>query len=279
VDNAAMPATPPLPLATLPAARLAGAIGVLTDIDDTLTREGAIEPAALEALQRLQSAGLPVVAITGRPMGWSMPFARDWPLAAIVAENGGVALIRDGDSVCTEYAQDDATRAHHARRLREVAARVLREVPGATLARDSAGRVTDIAIDHAEFARLDDARIAQVVALMRAEGMQATVSSIHVNGWFGAHDKWSGAQWIVQRLWGRALAHEVERWIYVGDSTNDQLMFRRFPLSVGVANLMHFAHQLQDWPGWITPGERGTGFAELADQLLDARPQLLRFSD
>ena len=27
--------------------------GVLTDIDDTLTRDGAIEPAALEALERL----------------------------------------------------------------------------------------------------------------------------------------------------------------------------------------------------------------------------------
>jgi hypothetical protein len=39
--------------------------------------------------------------------------------------------------------------------LREVAARVLREVPGATLARDGAGRVTDIAIDHAESVRLD----------------------------------------------------------------------------------------------------------------------------
>jgi HAD superfamily hydrolase (TIGR01484 family) len=272
MDNGAMPATPPLPLADLPAARLAGVTGVLTDIDDTLTRDGAIEPQALAALQRLHAAGLPVVAITGRPMGWSEPFARAWPVAAIVAENGAVALYRDAQGrLHTEYAQDEATRARHAVRLREVAARVLREVPGAMLARDSAGRVTDIAVDHAEFARLDDARIAQVVALMHAEGMCATVSSIHINGWFGTHDKWSGARWIVQRLLGRALEDEVARWVYVGDSTNDQLMFRHFPLSVGVANLMHFAAQLQDWPGWITPGERGLGFAELAERLLAAR--------
>jgi HAD superfamily hydrolase (TIGR01484 family) len=272
MDNAAMPVTPPLPLANLPAAHLAGVVGVLTDIDDTLTRDGAIEPQALAALEQLHAAGLPVVAITGRPMGWSEPFARSWPIAAIVAENGAVALFRDAQGTLhTEYAQDEATRARHTVRLREVAARVLREVPGATLARDSAGRVTDIAIDHAEFARLDDARIAQVVALMQAEGMCATVSSIHINGWFGSHDKWSGARWIVQRLFGHALQDEVARWIYVGDSTNDQLMFRHFPLSVGVANLMHFAAQLQDWPGWITPGERGTGFADLAGRLLDAR--------
>ena len=58
----------------------------------------------------------------------------------------------------TEYAQDEATRARNARRLAEVAQRVLREVPGATLARDSAGRVTDIAIDHSEFAHLPPQR-------------------------------------------------------------------------------------------------------------------------
>jgi hydroxymethylpyrimidine pyrophosphatase-like HAD family hydrolase len=58
---------------------------VLTDIDDTLTTEGAITPDALAALQRLRDAGLPVIAITGRPMGWSIPFARAWPVNAIVA--------------------------------------------------------------------------------------------------------------------------------------------------------------------------------------------------
>jgi hydroxymethylpyrimidine pyrophosphatase-like HAD family hydrolase len=97
------------------------------------------------------------------------------------------------------------------------------------------------------------------------------VSSIHVNGWFGAHDKWSGAQWIVRRRLGRDLAAEVDRWVYVGDSTNDQVMFGRFPLSVGVANLLDFASQLHTWPAYLTEGARGEGFAELARTLLAAR--------
>jgi len=188
-----------------------------------------------------------------------------------VAENGAVALFRDGARLAQEYAQDEPTRARNALRLREVSARLLREVPGARLAQDSAGRVTDIAVDHSEFAQLDAQRIAQVVALMHAEGMVATVSSIHINGWFGTHDKWSGARWIVQRLLGRSLDAEVERWVYVGDSTNDQLMFRHFPLSVGVANLMRFAAELKDWPAYITPGERGDGFAQVTDRVLAAR--------
>lgn len=263
----------PRPLAELPAAALAGVAGLMTDIDDTLTREGAIEPAALDALQALAAAGVPVVAITGRPVGWSRPFAAAWPVAAIVPENGAVALIREGDRVVTEYAQDATTRAANAQRLQAAAARVLREVPGATLAQDSAGRETDIAIDHAEFAQLPPAAIDQVVALMRSEGLTATVSSIHVNGWIGGHSKWTAAQWMVQRLFGRELAPEIGRWLYVGDSTNDQLMFRHFPLSVGVANLMHFAAQLSDWPAYITERERGAGFAEVAGRVLAFRPR------
>ena len=253
-----------------------GVVGVFTDIDDTLTANGAIVREARDALARLHAAAIPVIAITGRPMGWSKPFVRPladggWPLEAIVAENGAVALIRDGDAVRIEYAQDEPTRRRNAQRLADVAQRVVREVPGATLARDSAGRVTDIAIDHSEFTRLPAPQIEQALALLRAEGMNATVSSIHINAWFGEHTKLSGARWMTQRLFGRPLDAEIDRWVYVGDSTNDQPMFERFVLSVGVANLMDFEAALTVWPRYLTHQPRGRGFAEVADALLAAR--------
>lgn len=266
-----MHAKSPRPWAELPSEQARGVVGVLTDIDDTLTTEGHISPEAMAALLALRAAQIPVIAITGRPMGWSEPFARDWPVEAIVAENGAVALFRDGDALRVEYAQDAPTREHNAHRLCEVAQRVLREVPGATLSQDSPGRVTDIAIDHSEFAHLSPSQIEQVVRVMQQEGMNATVSSIHINGWFGDHTKLSGARWIVQRLLGRALDDQASHWVYVGDSTNDQLMFGHFPLSVGVANLMHFAAQLHTWPAYITNGERGHGFAEVARALISSR--------
>lgn len=263
------------PLDAAPDTPWQAVLGVMTDIDDTLTRDGQLDPAARRALQDLADAGVPVIAITGRPMGWSRDFLRPgpeaWPLRTIVAENGAVALRREGDEVHTEYAQDEATRARNARRLAAVLARVQREVPGARPARDSAGRVTDIAIDHSEHAHLDAAAIDRVVALMQEEGMTATVSSIHVNGWYGTHDKLSGARWMLRRLFGRELDDEVGRWVYVGDSTNDQLLFGHFPLSVGVANLMRFADELHTWPAWITAGERGAGFAEVAARVLAGR--------
>ncbi|MEQ1683140.1 MAG: HAD-IIB family hydrolase [Burkholderiaceae bacterium] len=261
----------PRPWADAPTGDLRGVQGVLTDIDDTLTTEGAITVDALDALARLRDTGIRVIAITGRPMGWSEPFARDWPIDAIVAENGAVALFRHGDGLTVEYAQDQTTRVANARRLQDVAARVLHEVPGSRLAQDSAGRVTDIAIDHSEFAHLSPAQIEHVVAVMRAEGMNATVSSIHINGWFGEHNKLSGARWIVRRLLARDLEAERGHWVYVGDSTNDQLMFGHFALSVGVANLMAFAKQLTVWPAYLTQSARGAGFAEVAQRLLAAR--------
>jgi hydroxymethylpyrimidine pyrophosphatase-like HAD family hydrolase len=109
------------------------------------------------------------------------------------------------------------------------------------------------------------------VALMRGAGMQASVSSIHINGWFGDHSKWTGAVWMLKRLFGRDLAAEVADWAYVGDSPNDEAMFERFPVAVGVANLADFASRLRVWPAWLTDEPRGVGFAQLADRLLAAR--------
>ncbi|MDP3138130.1 MAG: HAD-IIB family hydrolase [Burkholderiaceae bacterium] len=259
------------PLAQWPANARRSITGVLTDIDDTLTTEGAITADALQALADLKSAGLRVVPITGRPVGWSEPFAASWPVDAIVAENGAVALRHSGAALHKLYQQDGATRAANFARMQQVALRVLREVPGATLAQDSPGRETDIAIDHSEFTHLPPQAVAQAVDILRAEGMTATVSSIHINGWFGAHNKWVGAQWIVRELWGEDLARDIDQWVYVGDSTNDQLMFEAFPESIGVANIRRFEAALTHQPRYVTPGERGAGFAEVARAILEAR--------
>ncbi len=268
----------PRALAEMPLHSLANLVGVMTDIDDTLTTHGQLEAATAAALLRLAKACVPVVAITGRPLGWSRDFLQASPAAAtlraIVAENGAVALLPGPQGVQLAYAQDAATRQLNTLRLRDAAAQVLAAVPSALLARDSPGRVTDMAVDHSEYTRLLPADIERVLALMRQAGMTATVSSIHINGWFGTHNKWTGAQWMARHLFGRDLEADIQRWIYLGDSTNDQLMFQRFPLAVGVANLRDFAAQLTVWPAYITQAERGAGFCELAEAVLAVRQSL-----
>ncbi|MDP9966834.1 hypothetical protein FB547_101907 [Variovorax beijingensis] len=268
---------PPSPTHLLPLDRWAAPVrrtlaGMFTDIDDTLTTEGAITPDALQALGDLKAAGLSIVAITGRPVGWSLPFVNTWPVDAIVAENGAVALLPTAEGkIEKRYMQDAPTRSANFERMQAVLARIEREIPGARRATDSPGRETDIAIDHSEFVQLGEETIAQVVALMRGEGMHATVSSIHINGWYGDNDKLEGARWIVRELWGRTLDDELDRWAYVGDSTNDQLMFRTFASSIGVANVARFVPQLEHLPRYVTEGERGAGFAEAVRAILSAR--------
>lgn len=260
------------PLTAWPSSASSRLRGVLTDIDDTLTTAGAITHDALQALADLKAAGLAVVAITGRSVGWSLPFAASWPVDAIVAENGAVALLRTAaGGVEKRYQQDAATRATHFARMQQVLAQIERDIPDAQRATDSGGRETDIAVDHSEFVQLDPARIDQVVLAMRQAGMHATVSSIHVNGWYGDHDKLQGARWILRELWQRELDAEIDHWAYVGDSTNDVRMFEAFALSVGVANIARFVPQLAHLPRYVTQAERGAGFAEFARQILAQR--------
>lgn len=244
-------------------------IGVLTDIDDTLTTDGVVPAHVVAAIGRLKDAGLKVVPITGRPVGWSVPFARAWPVESIVAENGAVALRRNAEGGLDKlYQQDDDTRAHNFAKMQEVLAQIEAQVPGAQRATDSHGRECDIAVDHSEFTTMSQAHIDACVAIMKAAGMNATVSSIHINGWFGEHNKLEGARWIVRELFDLDLDATLDQWVYIGDSTNDQLMFQSVPLSVGVANIARFVPQLQHLPRYVTDAERGDGFVQLADHLL-----------
>ena len=48
-------------------------------------------------------------------------------------------------------------------------------------------------------------------------------------------------------------------------------MFEHFPHSVGVANIRALRGQLAHPPRYVTPGERGAGFAEVARAILVRR--------
>lgn len=64
---------------------------------------------------------------------------------------------------------------------------------------------------------------------------------------------------------------ERERWLFSGDSPNDEPMFAYFPHACGVANLRDFSDQLAVWPRYLATRRGGLGFAEVADTLLALR--------
>jgi hydroxymethylpyrimidine pyrophosphatase-like HAD family hydrolase len=57
--------------------------------------------------------------------------------------------------------------------------------------------------------------------------------------------------------------------VFIGDSGNDQAMFQHFTHTVGVANIRRFESQLTHFPHYITQSERGAGFAEVVNMLLN----------
>lgn len=255
----------------------AGLLGVFCDIDDTLTHHGRLVPAAFDALHRLQDAGIAVVPVTGRPAGWVDQIARLWPVDGVVGENGGLWAWMGDTRLERRYLQPGDVRTANRARLEALGAHILREVPGSALASDQAFRALDLAVDFCEdVPALSDDAIDRIVALFEEAGATAKVSSIHVNGWFGSFDKLTGCARLVADRWGRVLDEEAHRWLYVGDSANDEPMFARFPHTVGVANVARFLPRMRAHPRWIADGDGGHGFAEIVDHVLGRRSGRMR---
>ena len=259
------------PLAALCPESRASIRGVLFDIDDTLTTDGRLTADAYAAVDALKLAGLIVVPITGRPAGWCDHIARMWPVDAVVGENGAFYFQYDAQrkKLVTRFRDDDATRAANRSRLAAVRGRILKEVPGSAVASDQLYREADLAIDFCEdVPRLPDAAIDRIVTIMHESGMTARVSSIHVNGWFGAYDKLSMTRTLMRERFGVDLDADKARYAFIGDSPNDAPLFGYFPNSVGVANVIEFTSRLETRPAYVTAARSGDGFVELVAHLL-----------
>lgn len=267
----------PLALHQLSDDALRHVVGVFTDVDGTLTTRGKLPAQAYTALERLHRAGVKVVPVTGRSIAWCEVIARLWPVDAVIGENGAFAMRVDAlGHLASDFVDDAQTRLRNLERIREIGAEILRAVPGTALATDQAWHAADLAIDHAEqVPPLPQVTIRHIVDIMRTHGMHATVSSIHVNGWFGRHDKLSASIALGRRAFAMDLHAEREHWLFVGDSANDAAMFEFFPLSVGVANVLNVIDTLPVPPAYLTSGEGGAGFAEVAERILGARAPAL----
>lgn len=246
-----------------------GVQAVLFDIDDTLTTQGRLTADAYQALERLRAAGKRTVAVTGRPAGWCDHIARMWPVDAVVGENGAFYFrFRDG-RLEKRYRDPPELRARNRERLAAIAQQILQAVPGCALASDQPYRETDLAIDYCEdVAALPLETAERIADMMRRAGLHAKLSSIHVNGWCGDYDKLGMARQLFAEAYGLDLDGAREAIVYVGDSPNDSPMFAYFPRSVGVANVRRFAGRVSPEPGYVTNGESGAGFAEVAAHLL-----------
>jgi len=245
---------------------------VLTDIDDTMTRDGKLIPSAYSALCDLASAGLKVVAVTGRSAGWAQVHMQEWPLFAAIAENGAISYARGEGGAVREIAFPGAVR-NTAASFARAARRSFQAVPRALPAPDNNLRLYDYAIDYAESVRppLSAEEVSTIVDIFAEEGCSAKPSSIHVNCWVGPFDKKSSAIELLSAIDGYDDSRDRDSVLYVGDAPNDEVMFEHFPNSCAVANVAKWLGLMSHAPAWVSSRPFGDGFAEIARTVLAAR--------
>ncbi len=245
---------------------------LFTDIDDTITTDGQISSTAFESLWKLHKAGIKVVPVTGRPAGWCELIARMWPVSGVIGENGAFYFRYDTKRMHRWFAQPEAIRQQNQNKLIKIREQVLSEVPGSDVASDQFCRMFDLAIDFCEdVVPLPDQKIQKIVQIFKAHGAQAKVSSIHVNGWFGEHDKLSTARIFLENELQLKFEASQSLIAFCGDSPNDEPMFAAFKNSFGVANVGRFKDQLKFLPTYICKHHSGEGFTELAEVLIAAK--------
>ncbi len=246
---------------------------ILTDIDDTLTHSGKIPACAFTALENLQNRGIRIIPITGRPAGWCDLIARMWPVDGVVGENGALYFAYDEKKkkMIRKYVKTVEERGRDKIKLFAIRDEILKKIPGCAVSADQNYREADLAIDFCEdVLPLPDRAILKIVDIFEAHGATAKISSIHVNGWFGTYDKLSMARMFFQDIYDLNLEDIRDKVLFAGDSPNDEPMFKFFPNSVGVANVLEFADILTFKPMWITKEKGGYGFTRMADHLLSA---------
>jgi hypothetical protein len=251
-------------------------MGLFFDIDDTLTTSGKIPADSYKALWDLKNAGLKLLPITGRPAGWCDHIARMWPVDGIVGENGAFYFWFDEKQhkLKKRFLYPGSVRAGNRQRLLHIQDEILAKIPGTAIASDQLYRETDVAIDFCEDVKpLDQRSVEQICKIFTKSGATCKVSSIHVNGWFGEYDKLGMTKTFVKERWNLELATEKERFLFCGDSLNDEPMFQYFPHTAGVQNILRFAGCMNHLPSFVASREGGEGFAEIVDTLLQKRQE------
>jgi HAD superfamily hydrolase (TIGR01484 family) len=235
---------------------------VATDMDGTLTQKGKFTPALLQALTDLETAGIQVLIVTGRSAGWVSGLVSYLPVVGAIAENGG--LFYDGSESEPKLLVPIPDLVNHRQQLAKLFAGLQTEFPKIQESVDNQFRLTDWTFD------IQGLTLAELKGLgdrCHAQGWGFTYSTVQCHLRLLQQDKAIGLSQVLSQYFPPYAANQI---VTVGDSPNDESLFEsdRFPLSVGVANVQHYATQLVHKPLYITKAAEAAGFCELAQLLL-----------
>ena len=246
--------------------------GIFSDIDDTITTNGMLTAEAYSAIENISRQGIEFIPITGRPAGWCDMIARFWPVKGVIGENGAFFFSYDHKKkkMIRKYIQNEKERSEGRRKLEKIKQKVLKEVAGCAVSSDQFSRISDLAIDFCEdVPELSIEAVKKIKEIFVNSGATAKISSIHVNAWFGDYSKLE-----MTRIFAKVILHidldlNKDKFVFCGDSPNDEPLFQYFPNSCGVANVKGFKSEMIHLPKYVSDLKGGKGFVEICKKLLD----------
>ncbi|MDZ7962256.1 MAG: HAD family hydrolase [Aulosira sp. DedQUE10] len=238
---------------------------VATDMDGTLTQKGKFTSQLLQALENLAAAKIKVLIVTGRSAGWVSGLSSLMPVVGAIAENGGLFYRSGSDRPVALTPIPNL--ASHRQNLAAVFGQLQSKFPDIRESTDNQFRITDWTFD---VASLNLTELQTLSHLCQEMGWGFTYSNVQCHIKPQNQDKAMGLLQVLQKNWAQ---YSPEQIVTVGDSPNDESLFDRryFPISVGVANVLEYATQLQNQPAYVTSAAEGEGFCELSNYLLQIK--------
>ncbi len=235
---------------------------VISDVDDTITKNGKLYPLVLDAMYRLKMSGRTIILVTGGSTGWSDGYIRQWPVDAVICESGAVMLCHDSNggisSIINPVIKKDEVMAKRHK--------LIEYTSPYPFSSDQCARVFDIAYDKTMMTQSEIRALRNILNLF---GASSAESSIHINAWFGSYDKKSALKFFMEKCLSLSENDFLPRSIYLGDSFNDQPLFDYIPFSIG----MHTVEERRDgfsvFPRFITTLSSGDGWVEVVNALVD----------
>ena len=246
--------------------------GIFSDIDDTITTNGMLSAEAYSAIENISKRGIDFIPITGRPAGWCDMIARFWPVRGVIGENGAFFFSYDRKKrkMIRRYIQSEKERLEGLKKLEIIKQNVLKQVTGSAVASDHFSRISDLAIDFCEdVPELPIEAVKKIEEIFVESGATAKISSIHVNGWFGDYNKLEMTRIFTKEILDIDLDLNKDKFVFCGDSPNDEPLFQYFPNSCGVANVKGFKSEMIHLPKYVSDLKGGKGFVEICKKLLD----------
>lgn len=235
---------------------------VATDMDGTLTQQGKFTAALFQILEKLIQAEIPVLIVTGRSAGWVSALINYLPVEGAIAENGGLFYFKKRET--PEILTPIPNLILHRQQLAQTFTFLKSKFPNLRESADNHFRLTDWTFDGYG---LTPKELQTLGNLCQEQGWGFTYSTVQCHIKPSQQDKATSLLQVLKKQFPQFTKEQI---LTVGDSLNDESLFdaSKFPLSVGVANVLDYTEQLDHKPAYVTTFAEAEGFCELAQLLI-----------